>query len=76
MKNQQRGAKAIIQKRIKILKERGYRGFQLSNEKGAFENTIEVGARSKTGIMIIAIGKTIEEAYENLIERIDQTLDG
>lgn len=76
MKKQRREPDAIIRKRINILKTKGYRGFRLSNEKKKLENTIEIGARSTTGLMLIAIGDTIEEAYGNLIERIDQTLDG
>lgn len=76
MKRIKRGPKTLLRERVHILKRKGYRGFRLSNEKGKLKNTIEVGARSKTGLMLIAIGDTIEEAYENLIKRIDSTLDG
>ncbi len=76
MNKLKRGSEALLRKHVNVLKTRGYRGFRLSNEIGKLEDTIEVGARSKTGLMLIAIGNTIEEAYENLIERIDDTLDG
>ena len=76
MEREKSGPKAVIQRRVSILKRKGYRGFQISNEKDKLKDTIEVGARSKTGLMLIAIGDTLEEAYENLIERIDSTLDG
>lgn len=76
MKRKIREHKTALKERVNVLKTKGYRGFRLSDEKGKLENAIEVGARSKTGIMLIAIGDSLEEAYENLIERIDLTLDG
>lgn len=75
MKKKGRELKAVLQERVNILKRKGYRGFHLSNELGKLKDTVEVGARSKTGVMLIAIGDTLEEAYENLVQRIDTTLD-
>lgn len=69
-------SKSALQERVNILKTREYRGFKLSKERQKPEYSIEVGARNKSGMMLIAIGETLDEAYENLIERIDMTLDG
>lgn len=75
MKESKMKFKSVLQKRVKNLKTKGYRGFRLSKEGPPFQGN-EVGARSKTGTMLIAIGKTLDEAYINLIKRIDKTLDG
>lgn len=76
MNKQRRGTDTVIRERITILKKKGYRGFRLTDKKKTLENSIELGARSKTGLKLIAIGDTLEEAYESLIARIDVTLDG
>lgn len=69
--------KTALQQRVNSLKTGGYRGFRVSaDEIRDVEFAIEVGARSNTGLMVIANGKTRDEAYEKLIERIDNTLDG
>lgn len=66
-----------LQQRINSLKTYGYRGFRLSeSEVKDVEFSVEVGARSNTGLMLIANGKTQDEAYEKLVERIDNMLDG
>lgn len=66
---------SAIQERVNILKTKGYRGFRIARGNQKPEYSIEVCASNKTGIMLIAVGDTIDEAYENLIERIDITLD-
>ena len=76
MKEKTKKPKAVVQEHVTILKTKGYRGFRISNEKEIIENAIEVGAKSKNDIMFIGTGSSLEEAYENLIERIDITLDG
>lgn len=75
MKESKMKFKSVLQERVNILKTKGYRGFRLSGE-GPREQRNEVGARSRTGLMLIAIGNTLDEAYVNLVKRIDQTLDG
>lgn len=75
MKESKRKIKSLLKERVKRLKTKEYRGFRLSKE-GPVDEQNEVGARSKTGLMLIAIGKTLDEAYINLINRIDKTLDG
>lgn len=68
--------KSVVQERVNVLKTKGYRGFRLAKRADKPEYSIEVGATDKTGIMLIAVGENLDEAYENLIERIDITLDG
>lgn len=68
--------KSALQERVNILKSKGYRGFRIAEGKEKPEYSVEVCATNKTGVLLIAVGNTIDEAYENLIERIDITLDG
>lgn len=64
-----------LRKHVNILKAKGYRGFRLIRKELKGEFTIEVGALNNLGDRLIAIGNTLDEAYENLVRRIDQTLD-
>ena len=66
---------SLLQERVNILKDQGYRGFHLTGGRGKLENAIEVKAENKKGISLMAQGDTVDEAYENLIERIDYWLD-
>lgn len=66
---------SALQERVNILKANGYRGFKLSKGKQKPEYSIEVSAVNKAGLVLIAVGDTLDKAYENLIERIDITLD-
>lgn len=65
-----------LHERVNILKTKGYRGFRITKNAKKPEFSIEVCASNKTGMRLIAVGDTLDEAYENLIERIDITLDG
>lgn len=67
---------STLHERVKILKTEGYRGFQIIKGNQNPEYSIEVSASNKKGVLLIAVGDTIDDAYENLIERIDITLDG
>lgn len=63
-------------KNINLLKTKGYRGFRLQGKEVETEFTFEVAAWNCTDDRLIAIGKTPDEAYKNLIIRIDETIDG
>lgn len=76
MNERTRDRESSIQEWVNILKNKGYRGFQISGGTQKPEYSVEVSASNKAGIQLIAMGDTIDEAYENLIERIDITLDG
>ena len=68
--------KSALQERVNNLRTRGYRGFRISKGKEKPEFSVEVSAINSAGVLLIAIGDTLDDAYENLIERIDITLDG
>jgi hypothetical protein len=67
--------RSALQERINILKTKGYRGFRLFKGSQKPEYSFEVSASNSKGQVLIAVGDTLDEAYENLIERIDITLD-
>ncbi|NBC65229.1 MAG: hypothetical protein GVY07_06120 [Bacteroidetes bacterium] len=67
--------RSALQERVNIMKTAGYRGFQLFKSSQKPEYSYEVSASNRKGLVIIAVGDTLDEAYENLIERIDFTLD-
>lgn len=75
MKTIKRRRNPAIQKRINILKARGYRGFRITGKEVKTGFSIEVGAYNKMNDRVIASGRSTAEAYENLIRRIDETLD-
>lgn len=64
-----------LQERVNILKDQGYRGFQIAGGKGKAEGAVNVSAKNSKGITISAVGDTLDEAYANLIDKIDLTLD-
>ncbi len=66
---------SVLHERVNILKDQGYRGFHLAGGRGKLENAVEVKAENKKGVSLTAQGDTLDEAYENLIERIDYWLD-
>lgn len=63
-----------IQERINILKSKGYLGFSVVNTKRKWDGC-EVTARDDTGKVITSNGESIDEAYEAMINRIDQIKD-
>lgn len=67
--------RSALQERVNILKTGGYRGFRLFKGSQKPEYSFEVSASNSKGLVLIAVGDTLDEAYENLIERIDVTLD-
>jgi len=63
-----------LQERVNKLKNEGYRGFNVqAGKEKAFG--IEVTVVDKNGKQLAAEGETHDEAYENVIERIDYLLD-
>jgi len=61
---------------VHILKTVGYRGYRAKKRYEKLEYSIEVTAFNKNGLRLIGSGSTLDKAYENLIIRIDMTLDG
>jgi len=63
-----------LHERVNKLKDEGYRGFNVkAGKEKAFG--IEVTVVDKNGKQLTAEGETHDEAYENVIERIDYLLD-
>jgi len=63
--------KSAVQERIGILKKTGYLGYKIVKTDRKWEGC-EVMARSLEGKVLTAEGESIEEAYGNLVKRIDQ----
>ncbi|TVR17973.1 MAG: hypothetical protein EA391_03355 [Balneolaceae bacterium] len=66
---------SALQERVNTLREQGYRGYRVTSGKGKVEGAVQVSAVGKSGVTLSASGDTVDEAYENLIEKIDITLD-
>ncbi len=66
---------SALQERVNTLREHGYRGYRVVGGKGKVEGAVQVSAERTSGRILTAIGDTVDEAYENLIEKIDITLD-
>lgn len=67
--------RSVLQERVNMLKTNGYRGFRIMKGSQKPEYSFEVSASNSKGLRLIAVGDTLDEAYENLIERIDFTFD-
>lgn len=68
------GRVSALQERVNILKKQGYRGFTVMTSHKKFDG-VEVVASNKKGVELKAEGETLDEAYENIIDLIDMTLD-
>lgn len=66
---------SVIQERVNLLKQMGYRGFHLKESHQKSGEVFEVEASNAKGVRIASDGDTLDEAYENLIDKIDYTLD-
>ena len=66
---------SVLQERVNLLKDQGYRGFQIKKSHLKNEESIEVQAVNEKGVHLLTDGNTLDEACESLIERIDYTLD-
>lgn len=60
---------------VNLSKPQKYRGFRIKNQYRKTEYSIEVTGFNVNGHRLIGSGNTLNEAYENLIDRIDMTLD-
>jgi hypothetical protein len=63
-----------LQERVNILHKQGYRGFTVTGSNRKWDG-VKVAVSNKEGKVLIAEGETPDEAYENVIELIDYTLD-
>ncbi|MFU8811396.1 MAG: hypothetical protein ACNA78_00435 [Balneolaceae bacterium] len=66
-----------LSERVQKLSREGYKGFQITRREGApgTGEQFVVEAANGRGFTIRSIGTTLEEAYENLIDRIDIQTD-
>lgn len=64
----------VIHERVNKLKDEGYRGFSVAGGHHKGEG-FSVTANNSRGVDLKAEGDTLDEAYANLIELIDYTLD-
>ena len=53
-----------------------YRGFRIKNQFRETDYSIDVTGFNVNGHRLIGSGGTLDEAYDNLIDKIDKTLDG
>lgn len=74
MDKREESTDTIFHERISILKEKGYRGFKINSIRKEWDGVM-VTAGNNAGRMVTASGETNEEAYEKLIEKIDQVLE-
>ena len=64
----------VFHERTSILREQGYRGFTVTKVRKEWDG-VEVVAQSNSGQQVSATGATNEEAYKNVIDKIDLTLE-
>jgi hypothetical protein len=72
--NQERNRESIFNERIRILKDKGYRGFKVSRHDRKWDGVL-ITARSDEGQVVTAFGETNEEAFKKIIDQIDQLLE-
>lgn len=68
-------SRSVLQERVNLLKNKGYRGFKLVSGRSKSSDIIMVTVKNGKGVQFTSEGETPDEAYENLIERIDMMLD-
>jgi len=64
----------VFHERTNILKEQGYRGFSVTSVAQEWES-MRVTVKNKSGKTIKASGETKEEAFQNVIKKIDLLMD-
>lgn len=67
--------RSALQERVNLFREEGYRGFNPVSGKPRSDFAIRVTAENNNGHQLTAEGETLDEAYENLIEKIDAMMD-
>jgi hypothetical protein len=65
---------SILQERINLLKKQGYRGYTISRTEQAWDG-VKVTVEKPGGKKLSGEGETPDEAFENVIDVIDYTLD-
>ncbi|MGM0589580.1 MAG: hypothetical protein ACQETE_14250 [Bacteroidota bacterium] len=65
---------AIFNERIKVLRDKGYRGFKITQQKRKWDGLL-IKAENDSQITISAHGETDEEALKKLIDQIDEILE-
>ncbi len=65
----------VFHERINKLKKEGYRGFTIASEAGS-EWEIKITATDPAGKVLTSGGETKEEAFNKMIDLIDNVLDG
>ena len=68
-------SRSVLQERLNLLKDQGYRGFKLAGGRPKSPDVVLVTVENGKGVQFTSEGETPDEAYENLIERIDMMLD-
>lgn len=68
--------KPTKQKAAKMSMPETYRGFRIKKECLDTKYSKEVTGYNVNGHRLIGAGDTVDEAFDNLIARIDKTLDG
>lgn len=69
-----RGLDSVFHERINMLKDQGYRGFEVSGGHQT-PGGVEVIVKNQKGRTLSTQGESMDEAYENMIELIDHVLD-
>lgn len=64
----------VFHERVSILKDQGYRGFTISKIQSEWDG-VQVTARNGQGRTVTGSGETKVEAYQKLVEMIDQALE-
>lgn len=67
--------RSVLQERVNLFREEGYRGFNPEKGEPRSDFAIRVTAGNGQGHQLTAEGETLDEAYENLIEKIDTVMD-
>jgi hypothetical protein len=72
--NQDRHRESIFNERIRILRDKGYRGFRITRHERKWDGVL-ITARNEHGQVVTAFGDTNEEAFKKIIDQVDQLLE-
>jgi hypothetical protein len=65
---------SIFNERIKVLRDKGYRGFRIVRHERKWDGML-ITAKNEHKKVVTAIGETSEEAFKKIIDQIDQLLE-
>ncbi|WP_138429839.1 hypothetical protein [Fodinibius saliphilus] len=74
MRSDKQNRENIFHERADLLKEKSYLGYSVIDAKTKWDG-VQITAQKNNGKTVKAWGETIEEAYQNAIDNIDQSLD-